>query len=249
MPDRGSVQQLTTGVPDLESEKELLLSQPDEKANLGLSIFNLACAAIGGGVLGFPYAYKSTGLIAGLLLTFFLLFFMVRSLQIIGNVTLRFHEDTYQGIVISLFGPRWARFAEVITVIYLFGACVAYMSIVGDTLTVTLDHWFGDSISKSMPFVHDYLRQFVIVFFSLVIIFPLSCLRRLDWLGPVSILAVGAVVYLFGLVVYTGIDALAQHPVPVEDLKISSNFFCWSADHFVCIPVSRASSRCFRLSA
>lgn len=93
--------------------------------------------------------------------------------------------------------PNAAVIFDAAIAIKCFGVAVSYMIIIGDLMPGVVEGF--DSRVSDIPYLTD--RNFWITVFMLVII-PLSFLRRLDSLKYTSIIALVAIGYLIVLVVY-----------------------------------------------
>lgn len=101
--------------------------------------------------------------------------------------------------------PNAAVIFDAAIAIKCFGVGVSYMIIIGDLMPGVVEGF--DSRAASVAYLMD--RNFWVTVFMLVII-PLSFLRRLDSLKYTSIIALVAIGYLIVLVVYHfATDALA----------------------------------------
>lgn len=140
------------------------------------STFNLACSAIGGGVLAFPFAYSNTGLISGLVITVIMIGVMYYSQHLISSCTQETRSSNYNELVTRMLGKRMGLACEIILVLYLLGAVIGFMTIIGELAT---------------PIVNNYITtneilgssKFLIVVFSVLIILPLCFPKRIHVLG------------------------------------------------------------------
>lgn len=162
------------------------------------SVINLVNTIVGAGVLAMPHAMSSFGMLlativilwAGLTSSFGL-YLQTRCAAYLERGSASFFalsQITY---------PNAAVIFDAAIAIKCFGVGVSYLIIIGDLMPgVVLG--FADE-SQLVPFLID--RRFWITAFMLVVI-PLSFLRRLDSLKYTSVIALLSIGYLVILVVY-----------------------------------------------
>ena len=164
------------------------------KGTLFASIITLANSAIGAGVLTFPYAFESAGLVLAIILCLCLALLMGFTLHVIAQSTEAAQKKdsrvrSYQDVVKLAMGERVSTAVEVALVLYLFGGCIAFLIIIGDMCQPLMP---GEGIASH--------RSFIITLITLSIITPLC--RSVD-LGTTlfKALAVLAVTYMVCMIV------------------------------------------------
>ncbi|KAJ9129815.1 Amino acid transporter [Coniochaeta hoffmannii] len=162
------------------------------------SNINLLNTIVGAGTLAMPAALSHFGIVLGSILivwcgvtSAFGLYLQARSARYLdrgGSSFFALSQITY---------PNAAVVFDAAIAIKCFGVGVSYMIIIGQLMPGVVRGF--DSRADDIPFLVD--RQFWITAFMLVII-PLSFLRRLDSLKYTSVVALVSIGYLIVLVVY-----------------------------------------------
>ncbi|TQB75823.1 hypothetical protein MPDQ_001787 [Monascus purpureus] len=162
------------------------------------SVINLVNTIIGAGVLAMPLAMAHMGIVLGVCVILwsgitsgFGLYLQSRCAQYLDRGTASFFalsQITY---------PNAAVIFDAAIAIKCFGVGVSYLIIIGDLMPGVVQGFVGDS--PAYDFLMD--RHFWVTAFMLIVI-PLSYLRRLDSLKYTSIAALISMGYLAVLVVY-----------------------------------------------
>jgi sodium-coupled neutral amino acid transporter 11 len=131
---------------------------------------------VGAGIIGIPYAFKQSGLIIGLLLLGFVGYLTDKSLRIMIDMA-AFHPKlkghnvkTFERLASIPFGPVGRSFILVNMFVMAYGAMVAYLLIIKDTVPTLIFNITGDPHT-------GFQRELVLIGTSLVIILPLSMFR------------------------------------------------------------------------
>ena len=167
-------------------------------ASWASSIINLLNTIVGAGVLAMPHAMSQMGMVLGVIVILwagltagFGLYLQTRCAAYLERGSSSFFalsQITY---------PNAAIIFDAAIAVKCFGVGVSYLIIIGDLMPgVVLG--FNDSPDLA-PFLTD--RHFWVTAFMLVVI-PLSYLRRLDSLKYTSVIALISISYLVILVVY-----------------------------------------------
>ncbi|KAB5528964.1 amino acid transporter [Coniochaeta sp. 2T2.1] len=162
------------------------------------SNINLLNTIVGAGTLAMPAALSHFGIMLGSMLivwcgvtSAFGLYLQARSARYLDRGTSSFFALS------QLTYPNAAVVFDAAIAIKCFGVGVSYLIIIGQLMPGVVRGF--DSRADDLPFLVD--RQFWVTAFMLVII-PLSFLRRLDSLKYTSIVALVSIGYLIVLVVY-----------------------------------------------
>ncbi len=112
------------------------------------SALALVNSALGAGILAFPFAFMSAGLLgAGILsaamgsLSFMALCFIFHCMRKAQNTDPDVRD--YGQLVRWGCGLRWQRFVEVLVVFYEYGACIGYIILLGDMIQPILPASLG----------------------------------------------------------------------------------------------------------
>ena len=100
-------------------------------------VLTFANAALGAGVLAYPFAYEGTGLAIGPILTTGIALLAFSSLVVIMRVAAEVqatqpHVQSYGGIVTAVVGRRAGLAVDVLCLCYCFAGTISYTVLVGD---------------------------------------------------------------------------------------------------------------------
>ena len=143
---------------------------------------------------------------------------------------------SYQTLANAVFGRRLAAGVDFAILLHCFSALVAYQIIIGDLVPAVLEEWFNTSS-------FFFSRVGVALFLNLCVIFPLSLLRRMSFLQHTSLVAIGCMLYLTGMVVIHaithGFDDAERGNVNEVDLSRGRQltYFNLSPRIFVALPI------------
>ncbi|KAI2611885.1 transmembrane amino acid transporter protein-domain-containing protein [Hypoxylon sp. NC1633] len=168
------------------------------QATMISSVINLLNTIIGAGTLAMPSAMSHFGMLIGVIVILWSGFTSAFGLYLQSRCARYLDRGTSSFFALSqITYPNAAVIFDAAIAIKCFGVGVSYMIIIGDLMHDVVEGF--DSRAADIPFLMD--RNFWITVFMLVII-PLSFLRRLDSLKYTSIVALVAIGYLIVLVVY-----------------------------------------------
>ncbi|KAA8892984.1 transmembrane amino acid transporter protein-domain-containing protein [Sphaerosporella brunnea] len=161
------------------------------------SVVNLLNTILGAGVLAMPHAMSQFGIVLGVLIILFSgaasgfgLYLQARCSKYVARGTASFFSLS------QLTYPNAAIVFDAAIAIKCFGVAVSYLIIIGDLMPQVVRGF--DSSLERFDFMLD--RHFWITVFMLVVI-PLSFLRRLDSLKYTSFIALVSIGYLILIVV------------------------------------------------
>ncbi|KAK6952357.1 hypothetical protein Daesc_006893 [Daldinia eschscholtzii] len=162
------------------------------------SVINLLNTIIGAGTLAMPSAMSHFGMLIGVLVILWSGFTSAFGLYLQARCARYLDRGTSSFFALSqMTYPNAAVIFDAAIAIKCFGVSVSYIIIIGDLMPGVVEGF--DGRAASLPYLMD--RNFWITVFMLVII-PLSFLRRLDSLKYTSIIALVSIGYLIVLVVY-----------------------------------------------
>ncbi|KAI0376046.1 transmembrane amino acid transporter protein-domain-containing protein [Hypomontagnella monticulosa] len=168
------------------------------QATMVSSVINLLNTIIGAGTLAMPSAMSHFGILFGVIVILWSGFTSAFGLYLQSRCARYLDRGSSSFFALSqMTYPNAAVIFDAAIAIKCFGVGVSYMIIIGDLMPGVVEGF--DSRAADIPFLMD--RNFWITVFMLVII-PLSFLRRLDSLKYTSIVALVAIGYLIVLVVY-----------------------------------------------
>ncbi|KAI1460198.1 transmembrane amino acid transporter protein-domain-containing protein [Annulohypoxylon moriforme] len=168
------------------------------QASMISSVVNLLNTIIGAGTLAMPSAMSHFGMVIGVIIILWSGFTSAFGLYLQSRCARYLDRGSSSFFALSqMTYPNAAVIFDAAIAIKCFGVGVSYMIIIGDLMPGVVEGF--DSRAAEIPFLMD--RNFWITVFMLVII-PLSFLRRLDSLKYTSLVALVAIGYLIVLVVY-----------------------------------------------
>lgn len=168
------------------------------------STATLANCAIGAGVLAMPYAVSELGYVLGGGVVFTAALLVVFTLIVLVRAGSTFGSSSYQGLVHDAFGGKVAQSVSAVLIVYLFGSCVAYLIIIGDSYTKVMS-----AVAASSDAAWWASRRFAIAVIAAVVVTPLSLLREMSRLAPASAIALFALAYTALAIVTKGIEKSA----------------------------------------
>ncbi|KAL7621062.1 hypothetical protein AAE478_008374 [Parahypoxylon ruwenzoriense] len=168
------------------------------QATMISSVINLLNTIIGAGTLAMPSAMSHFGMVLGVIVILWSGFTSAFGLYLQSRCARYLDRGTSSFFALSqMTYPNAAVIFDAAIAIKCFGVGVSYMIIIGDLMPGVVEGF--DARAAGIPYLMD--RNFWITVFMLIII-PLSFLRRLDSLKYTSIVALVAIGYLIVLVVY-----------------------------------------------
>ncbi len=178
------------------------LSKPNKQAGIAGASANLINSIVGAGIIGIPYALRQSGLIAGIFLLILVAYLTDKSLRIIVELA-SFHPNlknrdvrTFEDLAMYPFGMLGSNFILVNMFVMAYGAMVAYLLIIKDTIP----HILG---------VGSYLeRTLIMLVTSITIMVPLAMQRDMASLAITSLFSVLADVVLVAFIV--GFSPIAE---------------------------------------
>jgi len=158
---------------------------------LGFAVFNTANAALGTGVLGFPYAYRQSGLLLGLLITVGSCLLLGYCMAIILRCARKYDGASYQSLVFQMYGNGAGN--ALIWMIYFFNfmSGTAYLLVINSQVS----YFIG-------PNNHNFYSSYVFIMSAAAFLsLPLSQFRSIDSLGRTSFIGVTAVLFFVVVIV------------------------------------------------
>ena len=178
---------------------------------------NLVNSIVGAGIIGIPYAFRQSGFVVGILLLILVGYFTDKSLRIMIDLA-SFHPTlhsygilTFEDLIQIPFGKAGYRFILFSMFIMAYGAMIAYLIIIKDTIPKV----FGLTGSSFWE------KELIMTVTSLCIILPLALMRDISALAFTSFISVTADLALVVIIVvfspvqstisdYGGFDSVLQ---------------------------------------
>jgi amino acid permease len=108
-------------------------------ASASASVALLCNSAVGAGVLALPYALARAGLVPGLVLCLVFCLLEAFTLYTLAKFAERYRARTYGQLVRRALGKRSAALLSASVFLLQWGACVAYLVIIGDAFSGVID--------------------------------------------------------------------------------------------------------------
>ncbi|KAH3678168.1 hypothetical protein WICPIJ_008926 [Wickerhamomyces pijperi] len=162
---------------------------------------NLLNTIIGAGILAMPYALKADGILLGIFVIAFSACTSSFGLYLQGKCCKYVNdgEDASFFALSQLTYPMLSVVFDLAIAVKCFGVGISYLVVIGDLMPKIIE----SLINEDYLIAHSVLleRNFWITLFMIVIVVPLSFLKKLDSLKYASMIALSSVVYLVVLVV------------------------------------------------
>merc|ERR1712137_62929 len=226
--------------PLLDSGAEMLDEPSFGKANKKGAFFNVSNCAVGAGILSLPFAFETMGLCQAVVIFTIFACITCLTLQLLPLCSQAAGTSSYEETVEVALGKWVQKFFQVVVVLYSCGVIIGYIVIIGDLLPPIFASW------ADQPFPNDhwyFSPRFYQISITVIVLFPLSCLKRLDSLKFASMFAIGSVFYFtFLVVVETGIDFQRYQDrgeviTSGETLLDTIVWWNWSTDIFLGLPI------------
>mmetsp|Transcript_17756 Transcript_17756/g.26400 ORF Transcript_17756/g.26400 Transcript_17756/m.26400 type:complete len:638 (+) Transcript_17756:154-2067(+) len=165
------------------------LSLPKKKSSILGASSNLVNSIVGAGIIGIPYALRMSGLWAGVLLLLLVAILTDKSLRLLIEQA-SFHPKlhhlpihTFEDLASYPYGKFGSGFVLFNMFIMAYGAMVAYLLIIKDTVPTVLGFEHGENLLE---------RNLILIATSLLIMVPLSMQRDMASLSCTSAISVTA---------------------------------------------------------
>eukprot|EP00555_Chaetoceros_dichaeta_P003309 CAMPEP_0198250496 /NCGR_PEP_ID=MMETSP1447-20131203/1668_1 /TAXON_ID=420782 /ORGANISM="Chaetoceros dichaeta, Strain CCMP1751" /LENGTH=665 /DNA_ID=CAMNT_0043935343 /DNA_START=26 /DNA_END=2023 /DNA_ORIENTATION=- len=163
------------------------LSEPTKKSGIGGASANLVNSIVGAGIIGIPYAFRQSGLLAGILLLLLVAYLTDKSLRVIVGLA-SFHPllhnrnvHTFEDLASYPFGDLGSKFILLNMFVLAYGAMVAYLLIIKDTIPSILGIGLEDTYFE---------RNGIMFATSILIMVPLAMQRDMASLSITSLFSV-----------------------------------------------------------
>ncbi|KAL0577289.1 hypothetical protein V5O48_004682 [Marasmius crinis-equi] len=178
------------------------VEKPDGHASVVSSISNLANTIIGSGMLTFPLAMASAGIIPGIITCVFsgsVAAFGLHLLSVCATKTA--HRRSSFFAVAQLTFPKAAVFFDAAIATKCFGVSISYLIIIKGLMPNVVASLYHDLTPSGTEPPEWALSGRIWISLFMVVLLPLAFLRRLDSLRHTSYIALFSVAYLVIIVV------------------------------------------------
>ncbi|KAI1285314.1 putative sodium-coupled neutral amino acid transporter 7 [Halotydeus destructor] len=188
---------------DIDATASVVLEPSPERESsyIGYSaaVFLTVNAALGAGLLNFPYAFNEAGgLHISLILQSVLLLLIVGALFILTHCTNESNAESFQDVVDFYCGRRIKNIVSLAIILYSYGACLTFIIIIGDQF----DRVFASLHGSNFCHLWYMNRNFTMSITSIILILPLCFSGKIAFLTYSSSVGVFVIGYLIILAVH-----------------------------------------------
>eukprot|EP01084_Bolivina_argentea_P313349 542631_1 len=158
------------------------------------AVFNLIVAVVGAGILSFPFAFRASGLLWGLILLLICTYFSYISLNLLiiaSDYLPKSLSPSYLTLSLQCGGNKLAIFTQINVILSLLGSAISRMVGAGGIIVILYIALFNGDKTKG----HTFYVIFIVIF-SAIIIFPISLMRNMSSLRFTSLLSVSCSLFL-----------------------------------------------------
>eukprot|EP00554_Chaetoceros_debilis_P003813 CAMPEP_0194091042 /NCGR_PEP_ID=MMETSP0149-20130528/41379_1 /TAXON_ID=122233 /ORGANISM="Chaetoceros debilis, Strain MM31A-1" /LENGTH=692 /DNA_ID=CAMNT_0038775497 /DNA_START=112 /DNA_END=2190 /DNA_ORIENTATION=+ len=152
----------------------------ENKSSILGTYANLVNTIVGAGIIGVPYALNESGLVAGLILVVIVAILTDKSLRMLIETGKHANVQSYETLLEAAFGRAGFVFISFNMFLMSYGACIAYLLVLKDSLPIVFGIEENDEFGKRMLLVAS----------SLTVILPLSLQRDMADLSKTSSISV-----------------------------------------------------------
>ena len=168
--------------PNLKRETE------GKKSSILAACFNFTNSIIGAGIIGLPLALREAGMPFGLILLLGIGVVVAYTVDLLPRLGKMAGKNNYIDLTYHCFGKWGYYYMGIMQFLFPFGAMIAYLVIIGDSMTDAVRSGTSNGVLTS--------RYFWISIFAWLIIFPISLPRNVAHLAKFSGLSLASVVFV-----------------------------------------------------
>eukprot|EP01029_Cantina_marsupialis_P025868 TRINITY_DN68611_c0_g1_i1.p1 TRINITY_DN68611_c0_g1~~TRINITY_DN68611_c0_g1_i1.p1 ORF type:complete len:429 (+),score=93.77 TRINITY_DN68611_c0_g1_i1:152-1438(+) len=211
-------------------------------ANFWASIFNIANAILGSGILGLAYAAKESGLVPFGSLLIIMALVTDFSLSLLVRICDKYGFTSFEEVGKAAYGVKGLRLSSFAIMLQNMGATISYTVIIGDLLPRFIKNVLRHS-SRDYLFSDDSQieRALLMTLVTVVVVMPLAVQKKIGFLGFMSVVSISMMV-LFAALVFIKRTSV---PCPIShDDVCSADMFVFSADSVLVLPTIGFSFIC-----
>ncbi|MED6271473.1 hypothetical protein CHARACLAT_020601 [Characodon lateralis] len=203
--------------PDLDAESQNILPEhtpceteyQQHKTSFGMSVFNLANAIMGSGILGLSYAMANAGIIQFVILLILAASFSLYSVHLLLKTANEGGALVYEALGYKAFGMPGKLTTSCSITMQNIGAMSSFLYIIKYEFPVIIESFTGASDGEW------YINgNYLVLLVSLFVILPLSLLRNLGYLAYSSGLSVLCMVFFLIVVIIKKFQMPCPLPTP-----------------------------------
>jgi len=135
------------------------------------------------------------------------------TLYVLSKMAERYNCSSYASLVRATLGKKTATFLAILMNIYMWGACNAYLVIVGDVFSI-----LGEYVAGPGSLLAN--RHVIIGTLGVFLMLPLCFMRRLGALSALSSIAVLGFLYTTACILYQGYTVAMSREDPWEGVEL-----------------------------
>jgi len=200
-----SYQRVPRDTTEMESSASGQSYQNKTDASIMSTVFNLSNNIVGAGLLSLPWCFKQSSIFGGIVLFLLVGVLSGLSLVLIANCCELTGRFTFKELGERTLGRKFSIVFQLSMLIYTFFSCVSFLILVGDFFSGSngIAEGICDHDCDHNGFVKVFGNRFsAVLILTLVILFPLSCLKNLYALRYTSLLSIFGMSYIFALLFY-----------------------------------------------
>lgn len=197
--------QLKESVEGTANEDNSTSSDIPGNSSVLTASFNFINSIVGAGIIGIPYAIQRCGFVTGVLMLAFVAYLVYQSVTMLIDCGVKARKLDFEELAEYLLGRTGYYAALVFMFLFAYGAQVAYLVVIGDTIPVVAELFLPDSIFAN--------RNITIALMSTLIVLPLCLLKDLSSLSWTSMLSIGADIALVLIVLIAAPAASASEGI------------------------------------
>lgn len=164
-------------------------------SSIALAVFNFTNSIVGAGLIGIPYAIQQCGFAIGIVMIFIIAYVIYTSVVMLIDCGIQVKKLDLEELAEKVIGRSGYYIALVFMFIFAFGAQIAYMVIIGDTVPSVLEEVFS----------FDHVdRNTVIICIATCVILPLCLLKDISNLSYASCISICSDIILVSIVCIHG---------------------------------------------
>lgn len=121
---------------------------------------------------------------------------------------------SYNDLAARSLGSTGPKIVDIAMILFLLGACIGYLVIIGDILAP-----FCEYIDDDCPV--KWVKRATMAVVATFVLLPLMCLRRINSLSFTSFVAIICIAYIVLVVTIKGVIELAQNGIKTDEIRFS----------------------------
>jgi sodium-coupled neutral amino acid transporter 11 len=204
--------------PELPENPTSDLAPRSEGFSFFAGYFNFLNSIVGAGIIGLPFAMNEAGIYLGMIMLVVVAWLTDYCVRMLVDVGVRVGKTDYELLCEHAWGRPGFLLVSFSMFGFAYGAMLAYLVIIGDTVPVVLEEWTGS------PFLGN--RVFIIVLCATGICLPLSSLREIGKLANTSAVSIASVLLIVLIIVSRAPMAAKQEEVGkrIDDADETGSF-------------------------